>query len=165
MSTHVNWNHKQCDSWLYWPRVASSKDSLLLWPTYMLVRKVASIVFFEPLLVRGVGATIGTVFASVTDVSPYAVGADIGCGMIAAPIDRLSLSNLRQSWKKDIQQSIKLAIPTGHDARIKAHRKAERILRDLGEHTTYLQRQINDITRRQVKQLSNSTDRTKWRFS
>ena len=123
-------------------------------------------VFTKPFFfVGGVGATIGTVFASVTDVSPYAVGADIGCGMIAAPIDRLTLSNLRETWKRDIQQSIKLAIPTGHNARIKAHRKAERILRDLGEHTNYLKRQINDLTKKQVEQHRHWTEFFQRRFS
>lgn len=99
----------------------------------------------------GVGATIGTVFASVTDVSPYAVGADIGCGMIAAPIDGLTLSNLTENWKKEMQRKIKTAIPTGHESRGKAHRKADRILRQLGPHTNYLKNQICDITKKQVR--------------
>ena len=72
-----------------------------------------------------VGATIGTVFAFVTDVSPYAVGADIGCGMIAAPIDGLISKNLKEKWKREIQQKIKTAIPTGHDARVRAHTNAD----------------------------------------
>lgn len=99
----------------------------------------------------GVGATIGSVFASVTDVSPYAVGADIGCGMIAAPIDGLTLTNLNEKWKREIQQKIKIAIPTGHDARMKAHVKADRIIRDLGPCTNYLKKEISDITKKQVR--------------
>jgi hypothetical protein len=102
----------------------------------------------------GVGATIGTVFASTTHVSPYAVGADIGCGMIAAPVDGLTLNNLNEKWKKEIQQKIKTAIPTGHNARIKAHTKADRIIRSLGKCTNYLKNQINDITKKQVCRLT-----------
>jgi RNA-splicing ligase RtcB len=86
-------------------------------------------------------------------VSPYAVGADIGCGMIAAPIDGLTLNNLKEIWKKEIQQKIKISIPTGHDARVKAHTKADRIIRNLGKCTNYLKNQINDITKKQVKIL------------
>ncbi|CAF0847944.1 unnamed protein product [Adineta steineri] len=103
----------------------------------------------------GVGATIGTVFASTTHVSPYAVGADIGCGMIAAPIHGLTLNKLKESWKKEIQQKIKIAIPTGHDARVKAHRKTENIIRNLGACTNYLKSQISDITKKQLGTLGS----------
>ncbi|CAF4955794.1 unnamed protein product [Rotaria sp. Silwood1] len=103
----------------------------------------------------GVGATIGTVFASITHVSPYAVGADIGCGMIAAPIDGLTFNNLKERWKKEIQQKIKTAIPTGFDARVKAHKKADRIIRDLGKCTNYLKNEICDITKKQLGTLGS----------
>ncbi|CAF2025283.1 unnamed protein product [Rotaria magnacalcarata] len=102
----------------------------------------------------GVGATIGTVFASMTHVSPYAVGADIGCGMIATPIDGLLLNNFQERWKREIQQQIKTAIPTGHDARVKAHKKVDRIIRNLGECTYYLENEISDITKKQVAILN-----------
>jgi hypothetical protein len=98
-----------------------------------------------------VGATIGSVFASVSHVSPYAVGADIGCGMIAAPIDGLTVGKLKETWKREIQQKIKTAIPTGHDARVKAHAKADRIIRNLGKCTNYLKNEISDITKKQVR--------------
>ncbi len=97
------------------------------------------------------GATIGTVFASVSHVSPYAVGADIGCGMIAAPIDGLTVEKLKETWKREIQQKIKQTIPTGHDARVKVHSKANRIIRNLGQCTNYLKTQISDITKKQVR--------------
>ena len=73
--------------------------------------------------------------------------------MIAAPIDGLTLNNLKEKWKKEIQQKIKTAIPTGHDARVKAHTKADRIIRNLGKCTNYLKNQINDITKKQVKNI------------
>ena len=38
--------------------------------------------------------------------------------MIAAPIDGLTLKNLKETWKREIQQKIKTAIPTGHEARV-----------------------------------------------
>lgn len=104
-------------------------------------------------MIEGVGATIGTVFASTTHVSPYAVGADIGCGMIAVPIDGLTLNKLQEKGKREIQQKIKTAIPTGHDARVKAHKKADRIIRNLGECTNYLKNEISDITKKQVSLL------------
>ncbi|CAF1508079.1 unnamed protein product [Adineta ricciae] len=103
----------------------------------------------------GVGATIGTVFASLTHVSPYAVGADIGCGMIAAPIDGLTKAKLTEKWKKEIQRKIKTAIPTGHDARAKAHKKADRIISNLGACTKYLRNQICDITKKQLGTLGS----------
>ena len=37
----------------------------------------------------GKGDTIGTVFASKKYVCPNAVGSDIGCGMIAVPVEKL----------------------------------------------------------------------------
>lgn len=70
--------------------------------------------------------------------------------MIAAPIDGLTLTNFEETWKREIQQKIKLSIPTGHDSRIKAHTKANRIIRDLGKCTNYLKNQISDITKKQV---------------
>ncbi|CAM4856062.1 unnamed protein product [Rotaria socialis] len=70
----------------------------------------------------GVGATIGSVFASMT----------------------------HERWKREIQQQIKTAIPTGHDARVKAHKRADRIIRNLGECTHYLENEISDITKKQV---------------
>ncbi|CAF3319530.1 unnamed protein product [Rotaria socialis] len=103
----------------------------------------------------GVGATIGSVFASMTHVSPYAVGADIGCGMIATPIDGLLLNNFQERWKREIQQQIKTAIPTGHDARVKAHKRADRIIRNLGECTHYLENEISDITKKQLGTLGS----------
>lgn len=79
------------------------------------------------------------------------MGADIGCGMIAAPIDGLTPKNLKEKWKREIQQKIKTAIPTGHDARVKAHAKADRIIRDLGPCTNYLKNEISHITKKQVR--------------
>jgi hypothetical protein len=74
--------------------------------------------------------------------------------MIAAPVDGLTLNNLNEKWKKEIQQKIKTAIPTGHNARIKAHTKSDRIIRSLGKCTNYLKNQINDITKKQVCRLT-----------
>jgi hypothetical protein len=73
--------------------------------------------------------------------------------MIAAPINGLTLNNLKETWKKEIQQKIKIAIPTGHDSRVKAHKKADRIIHNLGKCTNYLKTQISDITKKQVRIL------------
>ena len=67
---------------------------------FMLVRSIKSALYIILCFLIGVGATIGTVFASLTHVSPYAVGADIGCGMIAAPIDGLTVNNLKEKMEK-----------------------------------------------------------------
>ncbi|CAM4856066.1 unnamed protein product [Rotaria socialis] len=75
----------------------------------------------------GVGATIGSVFASMT----------------------------HERWKREIQQQIKTAIPTGHDARVKAHKRADRIIRNLGECTHYLENEISDITKKQLGTLGS----------
>ena len=40
---------------------------------------------------------------------------------------------------------------TGHDARVKALKKTDRIIRNLGQCTNYLKNQINDITKKQVR--------------
>jgi hypothetical protein len=71
--------------------------------------------------------------------------------MIAAPIDGLTVEKLKETWKREIQQKIKQTIPTGHDARVKVHSKANRIIRNLGQCTNYLKTQISDITKKQVR--------------
>lgn len=78
------------------------------------------------------------------------MGADIGCGMIAAPVNGLTRNSLKEEWKREIQRKIQTAIPTGHDARAKAHPKADRLIRNLGKCTNYLKNQITDITKKQV---------------
>ena len=61
----------------------------------------------------GKGATIGSVFASESYVSPNAVGVDIGCGMTAIPFSGLHKDDLTHEMKVKIQQEIRIRIPTG----------------------------------------------------
>ena len=63
----------------------------------------------------GIGATVGSVIASKGAISPSAVGVDIGCGMLAAPLgcnidDLGSLSELRAK----IENAIPVGF-SGHD--------------------------------------------------
>lgn len=61
----------------------------------------------------GMGATIGSVFASEKYVSPNSVGTDIGCGMIAIPFKNLHKDQLTESMKEELQSGIKRVVPTG----------------------------------------------------
>jgi len=61
----------------------------------------------------GKGATIGSVFASESYVSPNAVGVDIGCGMTAIPFSGLHKDDLTHAMKVKIQQEIRIRVPTG----------------------------------------------------
>jgi tRNA-splicing ligase RtcB len=60
----------------------------------------------------GIGATVGSVFASVGAIIPAAVGVDVGCGMIAAKTN-LSLSDLSQEVRLPIRQAIEKRVPMG----------------------------------------------------
>ena len=88
--------------------------------------------------------------------------------MIAAPVDGLTKTNFTDRWQREIHQKIKTTIPTGHNARVKAHRKAEKILRQLGPQTNYLKKEIDETTKKQVRRtndesLSRQTfDSTSW---
>lgn len=61
----------------------------------------------------GMGATIGSVFASTWAVCPNAVGVDIGCGMAAVPFPGLHVNQLTAEKKWDLHRRIKESIPTG----------------------------------------------------
>src|SRR5437870_11535929 len=60
----------------------------------------------------GIGATVGTVIASVRAVIPAAVGVDIGCGM-AAVRTSLTANDLPDSLRK-IRTAIEDAVPVGN---------------------------------------------------
>jgi tRNA-splicing ligase RtcB len=64
----------------------------------------------------GKGATVGSVFASEKYVAPMAVGVDIGCGMIAVPVEGLFRDDPKLTVEKltAIQKAIKRRIPTGN---------------------------------------------------
>ncbi|MFZ4618405.1 MAG: RtcB family protein [Rectinemataceae bacterium] len=61
----------------------------------------------------GMGATIGSVFASSWAICPNAVGVDIGCGMAAIPFPGLIKDRLSEDMKWAIHTRIKREIPTG----------------------------------------------------
>lgn len=60
----------------------------------------------------GLGATIGSVFATREVLLPTAVGVDIGCGMLAQPFD-LRAKDLSQSFLRELHELTKREIPTG----------------------------------------------------
>ncbi|NCN09749.1 MAG: RtcB family protein [Leptospira sp.] len=64
----------------------------------------------------GMGATVGSVFASEHYICPNAVGVDIGCGMAAIPIPNLKSSHLSWDQKQEIHSEIKKRVPTGMSA-------------------------------------------------
>lgn len=66
----------------------------------------------------GRGATVGSVFATRGLLLPTAVGADIGCGLLAQPFD-LRAVDLSPSFLRELHELVKGHIPTGfgqHDA-------------------------------------------------
>jgi tRNA-splicing ligase RtcB (3'-phosphate/5'-hydroxy nucleic acid ligase) len=59
----------------------------------------------------GKGATVGSVIASKGAISPAAVGVDIGCGMLAVPLEK----NINHIGKlSDIRCKIENIVPLGH---------------------------------------------------
>jgi len=62
----------------------------------------------------GIGATVGSVIATVGAVIPAAVGVDIGCGMLAVPTN-LTAEDMPDDLSK-IRHSIEREIPTGFNA-------------------------------------------------
>lgn len=63
----------------------------------------------------GIGATIGSVFATKDVILPTAVGVDIGCGMLAQPFN-LRAVDLSQSFLRELHELTKQEIPTGFGA-------------------------------------------------
>ncbi|EMO78561.1 RtcB domain protein [Leptospira kirschneri str. 200801774] len=61
----------------------------------------------------GMGATVGSVFASEKYICPNAVGVDIGCGMAAVPVPNLKSERMDWATKEKIHHAIKERIPTG----------------------------------------------------
>jgi tRNA-splicing ligase RtcB len=60
----------------------------------------------------GLGATIGSVFATRDVLLPTAVGVDIGCGMLAQPFNVRAV-DLSQSFLRELHEQTKQHIPTG----------------------------------------------------
>jgi tRNA-splicing ligase RtcB (3'-phosphate/5'-hydroxy nucleic acid ligase) len=60
----------------------------------------------------GLGATIGSVFATSDVLLPTAVGVDIGCGMLAQPF-HVRAVDLSQSFLRELHELTKKHIPTG----------------------------------------------------
>lgn len=60
----------------------------------------------------GLGATIGSVFATRDVLLPTAVGVDIGCGVLAQPFD-VSADRLSESFLRELHERTKRELPTG----------------------------------------------------
>jgi tRNA-splicing ligase RtcB len=60
----------------------------------------------------GLGATIGSVFATEDVLLPTAVGVDIGCGVLAQPFNVRAV-DLSQSFLRELHEETKRNIPTG----------------------------------------------------
>lgn len=63
----------------------------------------------------GIGATIGSVFATQNAILPTAVGVDIGCGVLAQPFSVRAV-DLSASFLRDLHEITKRDIPTGFGA-------------------------------------------------
>ncbi len=61
----------------------------------------------------GYGATVGSVFATRDLLLPSAIGTDIGCGVLAQPLD-VRASDLPPALLRELQAQIKWTIPLAH---------------------------------------------------
>jgi tRNA-splicing ligase RtcB (3'-phosphate/5'-hydroxy nucleic acid ligase) len=62
----------------------------------------------------GYGMPIGGVLATQGGAVPYAVGVDIGCGMIAAQTD-IPADSLSKDWLQKLREEIHRRVPVGHN--------------------------------------------------
>jgi tRNA-splicing ligase RtcB len=79
----------------------------------------------------GRGATVGSVFASRSAVCPAAVGADIGCGMIAVPMTRLLARDLPPAALHRLHAAITARVPVGKAAHASPPPGSQRALEEL----------------------------------
>ncbi|EMY14815.1 hypothetical protein LEP1GSC043_0149 [Leptospira weilii str. Ecochallenge] len=98
----------------------------------------------------GMGATVGSVFASDKYICPNAVGVDIGCGMAAVPLPDLSAESISWEIKESIHKEIKDRVPTG----INIHGKPRKapVLDNLNR-SAWLSKQITQRTACQIGTL------------
>jgi len=104
----------------------------------------------------GKGVAIGAVFASEKYICPRAVGADIGCGMCAVPVNALFRDDCSPDQLKMLQKLIKLRIPTSFDNHLHELDWASRTLKDISDEcppTPYLESMIHKQTRLQLGTL------------
>jgi tRNA-splicing ligase RtcB len=92
------------------------------------LRNVASLPFiFKHVAVMpdvhlGIGATVGSVIPTKGAIIPAAVGVDIGCGMVAVPLQRCSSDGLFRPFHanhlsddlSDLRSAIEAAVPVGN---------------------------------------------------
>ncbi len=69
----------------------------------------------------GLGATIGSVFATRDALLPTAVGVDIGCGVLAQPFEIRAI-DLSASFLRELHERTKARIPTGFGQHARAER-------------------------------------------
>jgi tRNA-splicing ligase RtcB len=98
----------------------------------------------------GMGATVGSVFASDHAVCPNAVGVDIGCGMAALPVPGLTRGGFAPGQLDAIHRLIKERVPTGKE--IHGSPKDAPVLVD-GGRSAWLAKQVNARTARQIGTL------------
>ena len=114
----------------------------------------------------GVGATVGSVFATRNAVIPAAVGVDIGCGMIAC---RLSLSaNQLPDNLYSVRTEIETMVPVGmsdHTDRLlksSAHTKTTQLLNN---QFNQLQSQLSGIIQKHpaIERMAKDANNRAWR--
>jgi tRNA-splicing ligase RtcB (3'-phosphate/5'-hydroxy nucleic acid ligase) len=98
----------------------------------------------------GMGATVGSVFASDFAVCPNAVGVDIGCGMAALPVPGLTRNGCTLDRLETIHAEIKRRVPTG----MEVHPRAQHApVLDDADRTPWLSRQISSRVTRSLGTL------------
>ncbi len=98
----------------------------------------------------GMGATVGSVFASEHAVCPNAVGVDIGCGMAAVPVPGLSKDGFRLNQLEAIHSLIKARVPTGMESHPRP--QVHPVLED-ADRTEWLSKQLSVKQARQLGTL------------
>ena len=107
---------------------------------------------------KGYGMPIGSMLATRNAVVPYAVGVDIGCGMIAARTDRrveeLSRDRIRRV-SEEICRRIPVGIPTRSDPKRGSHagRQNSSVLREWHERRGGAHKEASHVRERGDRQL------------
>src|SRR5439155_13011209 len=116
LPVRLRWDGQRAEVWSWLPEYQIEGEALAQ------IRNIAALDTAARVAVmpvhKGYGMPIGSMFATRNAVVPYAVGVDIGCGMIAARTDRrveeLSRDRIRRV-SEEICRRIPVGIPTRSD--------------------------------------------------
>ena len=111
----LDWFGRRAETWSWLPPDALEPDTL------QQVREIGSLEIARRVAVmpdahKGYGMPIGCMLAAESSVVPYAVGVDIGCGMIAAKTS-LTVSDVTPDRVRDTLTGIYRRVPVGQPSR------------------------------------------------